>query len=60
MINPQYDYAENFKGGIAAVVINDQFQYIDKRGNIIWFSSEFPKFIESDIWLEKADDMDRK
>lgn len=45
VINPQYNYAESFRGGLASVIINDQFLYIDKRGNIVWTSSEIPRYI---------------
>ena len=45
VINPQYDYAESFRGGIAPVVINNQFQYINKKGEIVWSSSELPSYI---------------
>ena len=49
IINPQYNYAKSFKGGIAPVIINNQFQYIDKRGVIIWNSAEFPSYILEEI-----------
>lgn len=45
VINPQYNYAESFRGELAPVIINNQFLYIDKRGNVVWSSSETPKFI---------------
>lgn len=49
VINPQYDYAASFRGGIAPVVNNDQFQYIDKKGNNIWTSTEYPSYILHEI-----------
>ena len=49
VINPQYDYAANFRRGMAPVVNNDQFQYIDKRGKNIWNSTEYPSYILDEI-----------
>jgi hypothetical protein len=35
IIRPQYNYAQDFSEGLAAVKINDKFGYIDNTGNIV-------------------------
>ena len=35
VINPQFDWADSFSEGLAAVSIGDKFGYIDNTGHII-------------------------
>jgi hypothetical protein len=40
VINPQFDYANQFSDGLAAVYIGDKYGYIDRTGKYVWEPSK--------------------
>lgn len=40
--SPQFEDARSFYGEIAPVELNEKFHYINKKGEVVWCSDEFP------------------
>jgi hypothetical protein len=36
VVEPQFDYTYGFHGGLAMVLIDDKFGYINPKGEYIW------------------------